>query len=187
MKRRAACAGATACGRRSFPWSPTAPSSRTATPEMSFESLRESGAALHAVTIGRFPYSDEHAIRERSFLLDDGPKATGGQRIQLLVANPLATYHGAAGARVVVAIQGGLRARGLPLQHREGRDHVGTAGHHDARELPRASRRNEVIARLLVDRRRAGGARRRDRRAAGQEPSRRVPPSARESTSSRST
>jgi VWFA-related protein len=51
--------------------------------------LRESGAALHAVTIGRFTYSDEHPVRERSFLIDDGPKATGGQRIQLLVANPL--------------------------------------------------------------------------------------------------
>ena len=53
--------------------------------------LRESGVALHTVAIGRFPYSDEHAIRERSFLLDDGPKATGGQRIQLLVANSLAS------------------------------------------------------------------------------------------------
>ena len=52
--------------------------------------LRESGAALHVIAIGRFQYSDEHPIRERSFLLDDGPKATGGQRIQLLVANPLA-------------------------------------------------------------------------------------------------
>ena len=51
--------------------------------------LRESGAALHAVTIGRFLYSDEHPVRERSFLVDDGPKATGGQRIQLLVANSL--------------------------------------------------------------------------------------------------
>jgi VWFA-related protein len=51
--------------------------------------LRESGAALHAVTIGRFQYSDEHSVRERSFLVDDGPKTTGGQRIELLVANPL--------------------------------------------------------------------------------------------------
>ena len=51
--------------------------------------LRESGAALHAVTIGRFLYSDEHSVRERSFIIDDGPKATGGQRIQLVVANPL--------------------------------------------------------------------------------------------------
>jgi hypothetical protein len=53
--------------------------------------LRESGAALHEVTIGRFYHSDDHPIRERSFLLDDGPKATGGQRISLLIANPLAT------------------------------------------------------------------------------------------------
>jgi len=51
--------------------------------------LRESGVALHAVTIGRFQYSDEHSVRERSFLVDDGPKTTGGQRIELLVANPL--------------------------------------------------------------------------------------------------
>jgi VWFA-related protein len=51
--------------------------------------LRESGAALHAVTIGRFLYSDEHPVRERSFLVDDAPRTTGGQRIQLLVANPL--------------------------------------------------------------------------------------------------
>ena len=51
--------------------------------------MRESGAALHLVGIGRFPHADEHPIRERSFLIDEGPKATGGQRIQLLVANPL--------------------------------------------------------------------------------------------------
>jgi VWFA-related protein len=51
--------------------------------------LRESGAALHEVMIGRFPHADDHPVRERSFLLDDGPKSTGGQRIQLLVANPL--------------------------------------------------------------------------------------------------
>lgn len=51
--------------------------------------LRESGIALHAVTIGRFLYSDEHARREREFLLGDGPKATGGQRISLLAPNAL--------------------------------------------------------------------------------------------------
>lgn len=51
--------------------------------------MRESGAALHVVGIGRFPHSDEHSIRERSFLIDEGPRATGGQHIQLLVANPL--------------------------------------------------------------------------------------------------
>lgn len=45
---------------------------------------RTAGAALHFLTIGQFFYSDEHAIRERSFLLDEGPRATGGQRITLL-------------------------------------------------------------------------------------------------------
>lgn len=51
--------------------------------------LRESGVAVHAVTIGRFLYSDEHPIREREFFLDDGPKATGGQRILLLAPHAL--------------------------------------------------------------------------------------------------
>jgi VWFA-related protein len=51
--------------------------------------LLASGVAMHAVTIGRFPYSDEHSRREREFLLDDGPKATGGQRITLLTPNAL--------------------------------------------------------------------------------------------------
>ncbi len=51
--------------------------------------LRESSAAVHAVTIGRFLYSDEHSIREREFLLDDAPKATGGQRITLLAPHAL--------------------------------------------------------------------------------------------------
>lgn len=51
--------------------------------------LRESGAAVHAVTLGRFMYSDEHSIREREFLLEEGPKATGGQRITLLAPHAL--------------------------------------------------------------------------------------------------
>ena len=51
--------------------------------------LRDSGVALHAVTIGRFPYSDEHSRREREFLLDDAPNATGGQRITLLAPQAL--------------------------------------------------------------------------------------------------
>jgi Ca-activated chloride channel homolog len=46
--------------------------------------LKDAGAALHAVTMGTFLHAEEHAIRERSFLLDEGPQATGGQRITLL-------------------------------------------------------------------------------------------------------
>jgi Mg-chelatase subunit ChlD len=51
--------------------------------------LREAGVAVHAVTMGRFAFSDEHSNRERSFLLDDAPKATGGQRITMLTAQAL--------------------------------------------------------------------------------------------------
>jgi VWFA-related protein len=46
--------------------------------------LRQSGAALHMVSIGLFYHSEEHSIRERSFLLDAGPRESGGQRISLL-------------------------------------------------------------------------------------------------------
>jgi VWFA-related protein len=51
--------------------------------------LREAGVSVHAVTIGRFQYSDEHSNRERTFVLDDAPKATGGQRIPLLAPQAL--------------------------------------------------------------------------------------------------
>ena len=51
--------------------------------------LRESGVAVHAVTIGQFSYTDEHSIRERSFVLDEGPRATGGQRVALLAPQAL--------------------------------------------------------------------------------------------------
>jgi len=51
--------------------------------------LRESGAALHFVGLGRFTYSDDFPVRERSFLIEDGPKASGGQRITLLAPQAL--------------------------------------------------------------------------------------------------
>lgn len=51
--------------------------------------LTRSGVSVHMVGIGRFPFQDEHSIRERAFLLDDGPKATGGQRITLLTPQAL--------------------------------------------------------------------------------------------------
>jgi Ca-activated chloride channel family protein len=46
--------------------------------------LQDEDVALHMVTIGQFYHSEEHATRERSFLLDAGPKGSGGQRISLL-------------------------------------------------------------------------------------------------------
>jgi hypothetical protein len=36
------------------------------------------------VTIGQFYHAEDHATRERSFLLDAGPRQSGGQRISLL-------------------------------------------------------------------------------------------------------
>ena len=42
------------------------------------------GAALHVVGVGQFLHSEEQGLRERSFLLDEGPRLSGGQRILLL-------------------------------------------------------------------------------------------------------
>jgi hypothetical protein len=53
--------------------------------------LKTAGAALHMLTIGQFFHSEDHAVRERSFLLDDGPRRSGGQRISLLAPHALAT------------------------------------------------------------------------------------------------
>ena len=47
--------------------------------------LKSAQVALNAVTVGNFYHSEEQGIRERSFLLDEGPRASGGQRIPLLV------------------------------------------------------------------------------------------------------
>jgi VWFA-related protein len=51
--------------------------------------LRQTGVAVHAVTLGRFSYTDEHSIRERIFLLEDATKQTGGQRIMLLAPHAM--------------------------------------------------------------------------------------------------
>jgi VWFA-related protein len=48
------------------------------------KAMQEQDVALHMVTIGQFYHSEEHATRERSFLLDAGPRGSGGQRISLL-------------------------------------------------------------------------------------------------------
>ena len=48
------------------------------------DAIKESGAALHAVTIGTFETSMADPIRNRASVLDEAPRATGGQRISLL-------------------------------------------------------------------------------------------------------
>ena len=51
--------------------------------------LVKNRVALHMVTIGSFYHEEEHGTRERSFLLDAGPRESGGQRITLLSAHGL--------------------------------------------------------------------------------------------------
>jgi VWFA-related protein len=46
-------------------------------------SVKDAGAALHAITIGTFPISTD-VQREREFTLQGGSRETGGQRIALL-------------------------------------------------------------------------------------------------------
>lgn len=48
------------------------------------DTLVKNHVALHMVTIGLFYHNEEQGTRERSFLLDSGPKESGGQRISLL-------------------------------------------------------------------------------------------------------
>jgi Ca-activated chloride channel family protein len=52
--------------------------------------LVQVNAQLHMVTIGVFRHrDDEHSIRERSFLIDSGPRESGGNRISLLAPHAL--------------------------------------------------------------------------------------------------
>lgn len=53
------------------------------------DTLVKNRVALHMVTIGPFYHDEEHSMRERSFLLDAGPRESGGQRISLLSAHGL--------------------------------------------------------------------------------------------------
>jgi VWFA-related protein len=46
--------------------------------------LQRARASLYLVTVGQFMYSEEHGIRERSLLLDQGPRESGGDRMALL-------------------------------------------------------------------------------------------------------
>jgi VWFA-related protein len=48
------------------------------------KALLDEDVALHMVTIGQFYHAEDHSTRERSFLLDAGPRDSGGQRISLL-------------------------------------------------------------------------------------------------------
>jgi len=49
----------------------------------------EAGAQLHLIGIGRFLHSEEHSTRERSFLLTEGPRGTGGSETTILASTGL--------------------------------------------------------------------------------------------------
>jgi VWFA-related protein len=53
------------------------------------KALVDARAQLHIVGIGRFEHSEEHDLRERSFFIDEGPKASGGQISTILAPNAL--------------------------------------------------------------------------------------------------
>lgn len=46
-----------------------------------------SGASLYPVTVGTFPIRTDDETRNRTYLLDEGPRATGGERTTLLSAS----------------------------------------------------------------------------------------------------
>jgi Ca-activated chloride channel family protein len=48
------------------------------------EPLKQSQAALHALTIGTFAATTNDALRNRASVLDSGPRQSGGQRVTLL-------------------------------------------------------------------------------------------------------
>jgi von Willebrand factor type A domain-containing protein len=48
------------------------------------DALRAAGAAFHAITVGRPSTSLSDEARERNIVLDEGPRATGGRREELL-------------------------------------------------------------------------------------------------------
>jgi hypothetical protein len=51
--------------------------------------LRASGAAFHAITLGRPSGSLSDEMRNRNQVLDEGPRATGGRREELLTSMAL--------------------------------------------------------------------------------------------------
>jgi VWFA-related protein len=51
--------------------------------------LRASGAAFHAIVLGRPSGSTSEEIRNRNMVLDEGPRATGGRREELLTSMAL--------------------------------------------------------------------------------------------------
>jgi hypothetical protein len=101
------------------------------------EPLKASGAAYHAITLGRASTSLSDEVRNRNVVLDQGPRTTGGSRGELLtgmalegklreLANQLTHQYKVTYARpqslipperiTVAASKPGLTARGTPIK-----------------------------------------------------------------------
>jgi VWFA-related protein len=110
--------------------------------EQVLEPLRASGAAYHAITLGRPSSSLSDEVRVRNIVLDEGPRTTGGSREDLLtsmaladrlklLANQLTHQYKVTYARPqslippervsVTAAKSGLTARGTLIQEKQAR------------------------------------------------------------------
>lgn len=106
------------------------------------EPLRASGAAYHAITLGRPSSSLSDEVRNRNVVLDQGPRTTGGSRGELLtsmalegrlrqLANELTHQYKVTYSRpqslippervTVAAAKPGLTARGTLIKEQQGR------------------------------------------------------------------
>jgi VWFA-related protein len=104
--------------------------------------VRATGAAFHAITLGRPSGSMSDEVRERNIVLDEGPKTTGGRREDLLtsmalaaklmqLADELTHQYRVTYARpqslippervTVAAAKPGLKARGTVIKEQQGR------------------------------------------------------------------
>ena len=106
------------------------------------EPLRASGAAFHAITLGRSSSSLSDEMRNRNLVLDQAPRATGGRREELLtsmalgaklaqLADELTHQYKVTYARpqslippervTVAAVRPGVKARGTLIKEVQGR------------------------------------------------------------------
>ncbi len=97
----------------SCPSSPTASSSRTATSATSSRRWPRRAWRCTSSAIGPFYHAEEHGTRERSFLLDAGPRESGGQRISLLSAHGLDGAMEKLAQGAAVAVQSRLQPAGV--------------------------------------------------------------------------
>ncbi len=105
------------------------------------EALKMANASLHAVTVGSFTNLSDQAARERAYVLDQGTRDTGGQRVTLLspmglntaldkLARELSSQYKVVYGRPeslippekleVTSARGGVTVRGTPMRGQTG-------------------------------------------------------------------